>query len=193
MTAQTIYRTDFYALGLVGKLERSAIRLVATLAHQLAKKMRKPRKQDSYSNPVTLIMFLVGPISLYGHIQSVWTWPPYCLMSASTAGVTAVSGRNVVSSTVCCSTVCCSLNYFTSILFALNKNGTSSLLRTSVQPFSSFLSSSVLPPAAATLASVQRPTFVRFLTFLYGLFALLYFSHFAVTSFSYFAVTFFSS
>ena len=91
MTAQTIYWTDFYALGLVGKLERSAIRLVATRAHQLAKTMRKPRKQDSYSNPVTLIMFLVGPISLYGHIQSVWTWPPYCLMSAWTAGVTAVS------------------------------------------------------------------------------------------------------
>ena len=31
------------------------------------------------------------------------------------------SGRNVVNSTVCCSTVCCSLNYYTSILFMLQK------------------------------------------------------------------------
>ena len=38
-----------------------------------------------------------------------------------------------------------------------------------MQPFSSFLRASVLPPAAATLPSVQLPTFVRFLTFLYWL------------------------
>ena len=30
-------------------------------------------------------------------------------------------GQNVVNSTVCCSTVCCSLNYYTSILFVLQK------------------------------------------------------------------------
>ena len=79
--------------------------------------------------------------------------------------------------------------YFSSYKNAL----TSSLLRTSVQQFSSFLRAMVLPPAAATLPSVQPLTFVRFLTFLYWLLSLLYFSHFAVTYFSYFAVTFFSS
>ena len=57
-------------------------------------------------------------------------------------------------------------------------------------PFSSFLRAWVLPPAAATLPSVQPPTFVRFLTFLYWLLSLLYFSQFAVTCFSYFAFTF---
>ena len=31
------------------------------------------------------------------------------------------SGRNVVNFTVCCSTVCCSLNYYSSILFVLQK------------------------------------------------------------------------
>ena len=41
------------------------------------------------------------------------------------------------------------------------------------------------------MPSVQPPTFVRFLTFLYWLLSLLYFSHFAVTYFSYFAFTFF--
>ena len=67
-------------------------------------------------------------------------------------------------------------------------------MRTSVQPFSSFLRASVLPPAAAaTVPSVQPPTFVRFLTFLYWLLSLSYFSHFALTSLSYFAVNFFSS
>ena len=45
--------------------------------------------------------------------------------------------------------------------------GTSSLLRTSVQPLSCFLRASVLPSAASTLPSVEAPTFVRFLTFLY--------------------------
>ena len=60
-----------------------------------------------------------------------------------------------------------------------------------MQPFSSFLRAWVLPPAAATLPSVQPPTFVRFLTFLYWLLSLLYFSQFAVTYFSYFAFTFF--
>ena len=45
--------------------------------------------------------------------------------------------------------------------------GPSSLLRTSVQPFPSFLRASVLPSAASTLPSVEAPTFVRFLTFLY--------------------------
>ena len=64
-------------------------------------------------------------------------------------------------------------------------------MRTSEQPFSSFLRASVLPPAAASSPCVQPPTFVRFLTFLYWLLSLLYFSHFAVTYFSYFAVTFF--
>ena len=68
--------------------------------------------------------------------------------------------------------------------------GTSSVLRTSVQPFSSFQRASVLPPAAATLPSVQPPTFGRFLTFLYRLLSLLYGPHSALTYFSYFAVTF---
>ena len=64
-------------------------------------------------------------------------------------------------------------------------------MRTSVEPFSSYLRASVLPLAASTLPSDQPPTFVRCLTFLYWLLSLLYFSHFAVTYFSYFAVTFF--
>ena len=46
--------------------------------------------------------------------------------------------------------------------------GTSSLLRTSVHPFSSFLRASA-PPDAVTLPSVKPPTFVCFLTFLYCL------------------------
>ena len=50
--------------------------------------------------------------------------------------------------------------YFSSYINA----GTSSLLRTSVQPLSSLLLASVQPHAAATLPSVQPPTFVRFLT-----------------------------
>ena len=79
--------------------------------------------------------------------------------------------------------------YFSSYINA----GTSSLLRTSVEPFSSFLRASVLPPAPASLPSDQPPTFVRFLTFLYWLLSLLYFSHFTIIYFSYFAVTFFSS
>ena len=62
------------------------------------------------------------------------------------------------------------------------------MLRTSVQPFSSFLRASVLPPVAATLPSFQPPMFVRFL---YRLLSLLYCSHSAVTYFSYFAVTLF--
>ena len=45
--------------------------------------------------------------------------------------------------------------------------GFSSLFRTSVQPLSSFLRDSVLPSSASTLPSVQAPTFVGFLTFLY--------------------------
>ena len=52
-----------------------------------------------------------------------------------------------------------------------------------MQPFSSLLPASVLPPASANLPSVQPPTFVRFLTFLYWLLSLLYFSHFALTFF----------
>ena len=52
-----------------------------------------------------------------------------------------------------------------------------------MQPFSSLLRASVLPPAAATLPSVQPPTFVRFLTFLYWLLSIVYFSLFAVTYF----------
>ena len=47
---------------------------------------------------------------------------------------------------------------------------TFSLLRTSVRPFSSILRASVLPLADASLPSVQPPTFVRFLTFLYSVF-----------------------
>ena len=43
-------------------------------------------------------------------------------------------------------------------------------MRTSEQPFSSFLRASVLPSTASTLPSVQPPTFVRFLTFLYWVF-----------------------
>ena len=65
------------------------------------------------------------------------------------------------------------------------------MLRTSVQPFWSFLRASVLPRAAATLPSVQPPMLLRFLTFLYWLLSILYFSRFAVTYFSYYAVTFF--
>ena len=103
------------------------------------------------------------------------------------------SVRNVVHSTVCCSTVCCSLNYYSSILSSYINAGISSVLRTSVQPFSSFLRSSVLSPSAATSHSVQPPTFVRFLTFLHWLLSLLYFSQFAVTYFSYFAGTYFFS
>ena len=64
-------------------------------------------------------------------------------------------------------------------------------MRNSVQPFTSFLRASVLPPTAETLPSVQQPTFVRYFTFLYWLLSLLYFSQFAVTYFSYFAVTLF--
>ena len=71
------------------------------------------------------------------------------------------------------------------------KAGTSSLLRTSMQPFSSSRRASVLPLAAATLHSVQPPTFVRFLNLLYYLLSLSYFSHYAVAYFSNLAVTFF--
>ena len=80
-------------------------------------------------------------------------------------------------------------HYFWSYINA----GTSPLLRASVLPFSSFLRASVLPPSAATLPCVQPPTFVRFLTFLYCLLSLLYFSYFAVTYFTYFVLTIFSS
>ena len=59
--------------------------------------------------------------------------------------------------------------------------GTSSVLRTSMQPLSSFLRAWVLPPAASTLSTAQGPTFVRFLIFLYWVLSILYFSHFAVT------------
>ena len=65
------------------------------------------------------------------------------------------------------------------------------MLRTSVQPFSSFPLAWVLPPAAAALPFVQPPTFVRFLTFLYWLLSLFCFSHFAVIYFAFFAVSFF--
>ena len=71
--------------------------------------------------------------------------------------------------------------YFSSYINAYINAGTSCLLRTSVQAFSSFLRASVLPPAAANLPSVQPPTIVRFVTFLSWLLSLLYFSHFAVT------------
>ena len=74
---------------------------------------------------------------------------------------------------------------------SMNAGPTSSVLRTSVQPFLSFLRAPVRPLAVATLPSFQPPTFVRFLAFLYWLLSLLYFSHFAVTYFAYFAVTFF--
>ena len=79
--------------------------------------------------------------------------------------------------------------YFSSYMNA----GTSSPWRTSVQPFSSFLRTSVLPCTASTLLSVQTPTFGSFLNFLYWVLSNSYFSHFVVTYFSYFAFTFFSS
>ena len=53
--------------------------------------------------------------------------------------------------------------YFTSYISA----GTSSLLRTSLQPLSPFLRASGLPAVAPTLPPVEAPTFVFFLTFLY--------------------------
>ena len=53
--------------------------------------------------------------------------------------------------------------------------GTSSLLWTSAQPFSSFLRASVLPCTASTLLSVQPPTFGRFLIFLYWVLSHSYF------------------
>ena len=71
--------------------------------------------------------------------------------------------------------------------------GTSFLLRTSVPPMSSFLRASVLPSSASTLLSVQPPTFFRFLTFIYWVLSISYFSHFVVTYLSYFAVSFISS
>ena len=61
--------------------------------------------------------------------------------------------------------------------------GTSSVLRTSMQPLSSFLRASLVPSTASTLTSVQSPTIVRFLTFLYWVLSLSYFSHFVVNSF----------
>ena len=79
--------------------------------------------------------------------------------------------------------------YFSSYISA----GISSLLRTSVQPLSSLLRASELPSATSTLLSLELPTFVRFLTFLYWVLSLSYFSHFALSCFSYFSVTFFSS
>ena len=94
-------------------------------------------------------------------------------------------------STVFCSTVCCSLNYYRSILFVLHKCRNFFCVAHSVHPFSSFLRASLLPPAAAILPSVQPPTFVRFLTFLYWLLSLLYFSPLAIKYFSYLAVTFY--
>ena len=48
-----------------------------------------------------------------------------------------------------------------------------------------FLRASVLLSTASTLPSVQPPTFVRFLTFLYWVLSLSYFSYFAVSYFSY--------
>ena len=53
--------------------------------------------------------------------------------------------------------------------------GTSSPLRTSVQPLLCFLRASELPSAASTLPSVEAPTFVRFLTFIYWVLSLSYF------------------
>ena len=48
-------------------------------------------------------------------------------------------------------------------------------MQTSLKPISSFLRAPVLPDAAATLPSVQPPTFFRFLTFLHWILSLLYF------------------
>ena len=82
----------------------------------------------------------------------------------------------MVISNVCCSSVCCSLNYYTSILSSYIGAGISFLFRTSVLPLLSFLRVSVLPSAASTLPSVEAPTFVRFLNFLYlGFVTLVYF------------------
>ena len=69
--------------------------------------------------------------------------------------------------------------YFSSYISA----GTSSLYRTSVQPMLSFLRASVLPSAALTLLSVEAPTFVRWLVFLWWVLSLSYFSHLAVSYF----------
>ena len=77
--------------------------------------------------------------------------------------------------------------YFSSYISA----GTSSLLRTSVQPLSSFLHASVLPSATSTWPPLEAPMFVGFLTFLYWVLSLSYFSPIAVSYFSYFDVTLF--
>ena len=82
------------------------------------------------------------------------------------------SGRNVVNSTVCCSTLSCSLNFYTSILFVLHKWRNFF----SVAHFGAAIlvfRASAVPPAAATLPSVQPPTFFRFPTFLFWLLSLL--------------------
>ena len=52
--------------------------------------------------------------------------------------------------------------------------GTSSLLRISVQPFSSFLRASLVPSTASTLPSFETPAFVGFLTFLYWVLSLFF-------------------
>ena len=77
--------------------------------------------------------------------------------------------------------------YFSSYISA----ETSSLCRTSLQRLCSFWRAFVPPSAAWTLPFVGALTFVRFLTFLYWVLSLSYFSHFAVSYISYFAVTIF--
>ena len=103
-------------------------------------------------------------------------------------------GGNFVNSTVCCSSVCFSLNYYTSILFVHHKcRDFFSVAHFCAAIVVFFLRASVLSSAASTLPSVEAPSFVRFLTFLYWVLSLSYFSHFAVSYFSYFAVTLSSS
>ena len=89
----------------------------------------------------------------------------------------------------CFSFAFCSATYFLPLCHF--SAGTSSLWCTSVQPISCFLRASVLHPTSSTLPPVQPPRFVGFLTFLYWVLSLSFFSHFVVTYFSYIAVTFF--
>ena len=75
-------------------------------------------------------------------------------------------GRSVFNSTFLL--FCIVREYFSSKMNA----GTSSLLHTSVEPFSTFLRALVLPSTASILPSSQPPTFVRFLSFLYWVLSL---------------------
>ena len=85
------------------------------------------------------------------------------------------------------------LNYYTSILFILHKcrNFFSvAHFGAAIVVFSARFSAEFY---CFNLTFVASPPFVRFLTFLYWVLSLSYFSHFVVSYFSYFAVIFFSS